>query len=285
MKIQKTLIALITIHFLWPANAQTVDLKYLPHLNEKGSDNRRQCDSLLTIEQWNHDELQSPYQLQFFNQVPETRVDTLGHAILNSFYQRDTAEIRRLVDAIGQTQSYEGYCFLYTFCRGPEHPFHRLDPVFYLVSAVSNHGGFNALNQYYLSSTIPTSTDKRTYRTQILRYCQEHGPEVHFCMLVDPKESEIRLMRQADLSRIDKKIINTINKNPTFTRIQEDLLELPFVKDVYYQQCGAIPAFCPYSIPIGVIIEADGQLVEKAYMVKVGQSLLSRKCDHLKFCL
>src|SRR5688500_7922321 len=77
-----------------------------------------QRDTLKLIDDETVNEIESPEQFAFIHKPPVTNVDYF-FAELWTVERKDSAEIVKLIDAIGATRSEEAYCLLYTACCRP----------------------------------------------------------------------------------------------------------------------------------------------------------------------
>lgn len=240
-----------------------------------------QCDTMKLIDDTNVSYIDLPSQLAFIHNPPLTNVDYFFAQLL-TLQQKDSAEIVRLIDAIGATRSEEAYCLLYTACCRPIF-IKDLNPFNGFQGTITYYGGYNVLNKYFLNGLVDEGSDHLDFANAVILECRKNEPKCYYCKPEDEMLKYKRELSMIDTRYYDNEIIRVINDNSSLIKyggiqyfgkaldsIVWKLESMVFVGEALWDRCDKKELlYGQYTI--GVIIMIDEKPVEKCYTIQVGE--------------
>lgn len=229
------------------------------------------CGSPIRVTRENIYQIHNPYEFTFIHRVPQNAVDSFVHML--RFGPIDT-NTRAALKTMAEGRSHEAFLFLYACAEVSDQADIGRNLFHNLANQVNIWGGFGLLNRCFLDSAVRMSEWDFAFRKAVLLHCRQRNTEMYYCHQPTVMEVYEAEMAGVDPRPYDRQIIKIIRKHSDLrkpnpgSRIEQEVLQLPFVEDVLWDGCYEKLCIYPSYYTLMVVMNIDGKKVERAYAMK-----------------
>ncbi len=237
------------------------------------------CKSPQLLTKNNLHKIQNVYELTFLHEKPVNRVDSCVKYLMDSIrWDRKRnwyLVIDSVVNSIGASQSQEALQLFYLFTKynvtSQNNQLQSLQQSFHGRQVEYLHDYF-----YQDKKLNRDSLGYMAYRNKILTYFKNKVPDIYFCDQPTELELYTRQANSSNLRKLDKQIIKIIKRNNSLFRkaygkaIENEIWQLPFVKDVHFGDCYAVNDLLTtffFTRVYTKIVDGD-RIIERIYVIK-----------------
>jgi hypothetical protein len=229
------------------------------------------CKNPIRVTKQNIYQVHNPYEFTFLHRVPQNAADSVAHML--RFGPLDTTSAKKILK-MAKGRSHEAFLFLYTCCAVDEKKEIGINHFHNIANQVNIWGGFEAMNNYFLDSAVPSNLERCQFREEVLKRAEAKNPELFYCHQPTVMELYEAEMKTVDPGPYDAEIVKIIRKysdtqKPNCTKnITHAVLQLPFVEDVLWDGCYEKNAIYPAYYSLMVVMNIGDKKVERYYSMQ-----------------
>jgi hypothetical protein len=229
------------------------------------------CRSPIRVTRVNIYQIHNPYEFTFLHREPRNAVDSFVHMM--RFGPIDT-NTRASLKTMAEGRSHEAFLFLYACAEVSEKADIGRNMFHSIANQVNIWGGPGLLNRCFLDSAVGMAEWDFAFRRAVLDHCRRRNPEMYYCHQPTVMEVYEAEMAGVDPGPYDRQIVRIIRKHSDLKkpnqgkRIEQEVLQLPFVEDVLWDGCYEKLCIYPSYYTLMVVMNIDGKKVERAYAMK-----------------
>ena len=230
-----------------------------------------QCKEPVPLNAVSINDVATVYQFTFLHRVPKNKLDEYV-AELTRTNIKHIINYSAVLNTIGQLKSYEAFCFLYFCCMGRQ-VIDDLTPFDWQSGLVQQHGGHYVLNKYFLKNRVDDKLPEADFKREVMRLCAAKQAKAYYCSALS-RDLTLDEMKQVNTKKYDRQIISIIKENSAagdpyrIDSIMKQTMRLDFVEDCIWDGCYAKIAIYPTFYHYGVIMNIEGNRVERCYYIK-----------------